>query len=232
MGDSLLSTMRKSPLFRLLELPFCQALMFEPWNAAAGRFFVALRSRGAFSALLGNGVVEEFRTISGPVLLAPSTILGSIYDAGMQLADARDAALPIDQGWPPLTVGIDVAAPERPDDWLALLLDAIRQQKSVASAPWQHNLQTVQAGDYRLQVLECRVAAKSSVTVIATDAPLLPQQLQRLADLGTAPISIAVALGNRLPRVAAGELQQLDVVSEQGLLSLVASASRLKAVQE
>lgn len=224
--------MPEARLFRLVELPFCQALMFEVWNAAPGRYFAAFRSRGAFSALLGTAVVEEFRTISAPILLAPATILGSIYDAGMQLADARDAEAPIDQGWPPLTVGIDVAAPARPDDWLPQMLRAIQRQKSSGKAPWQHALLAANAGDYRLQALQCSVANAAVATVIATDAPLLPQQLQRIADSGTAAITIAVALGNRLPRVAEGELQQVDAVSEQALDRLLASAGRLEAVEE
>jgi hypothetical protein len=97
--------MNKPSLFRMLDLPWCQAFLLENWNAAPGRFFVGYQVSGNFSALLGHGVVDEFRTISGPLLLAPADSIGGIYDAGMRLADARDVEAPIDQGWPPLTIG-------------------------------------------------------------------------------------------------------------------------------
>ncbi|MDH4125318.1 MAG: P1 family peptidase [Gammaproteobacteria bacterium] len=219
--------MAEPALFRTIDMPFCQAVQFEHWNAAPGRFFVAVRTRGAFTAMLGNGVVEEFRTLSGPVLLAPASALGGIYDAGLRLADARSLDAQIDQGWPPLTIGIDVTAPARPADWIALFLDAIRQQKSAGTPPWQNKVRAARVADYRLQRLHCHVDGKQAATIIATDAPLLPQQLQRLADRGDAPVSLAVSLGNRLPRVDAGEMQQLTAVSEQTLALLVASARRL-----
>ena len=224
--------MPEPALFNVVTTPYCQAVLFEHWNAAPGRFFVACRTRDAFTAMLGNGVVEEFRTISGPILLAPAAAIGGIYDAGMRLADARDLEAPIDQGWPPLTIGIDVAAPEFPDNWIAQFLDAIRQEKNIGTAPWQNNLREARAGDYRLQRLHSQVNGVPAATIIATDAPLLPQQLQRLADLGDAPVTIAIALGNRLPRVPASELQQLRAVSEQTLALLLASARLLESVQK
>jgi hypothetical protein len=219
-------SMAKRTLFTLIELPFCQAVLFENWNAAPGRFFVAYHTRGAFTALLGAGVVDEFHTISGPIMLCPSSILGGIYDAGMRLADARDIEANIDQGWPPLTVGVDVAAPARPDDWMDQLLLAMQTQTSFGKAPWRHTVRVVNSGDYGLQILQCSVARQAVVTILATDAPLLPQQLHRLADLGTAPVSIAIATGNRLPRVAVDELQQLSGISEQLLADLLATARR------
>jgi hypothetical protein len=219
-------------LFRVVATPYCQALLFEPWDAAPGRFIAVYQTRGAFTAMLGNGVVEEFRTISGPILLAPASTIGGVYDAGMRLADARDLEAPIDQGWPPLTIGIDVAAPEWPDNWTAQFLEAIRQEESIGEAPWRHAVKTASSGDYRLQRLHCRIGGAPAATIVATDAPLLPQQLQRLSDLGDAPVTVAVALGNRLPRVEVNELQQLNVVSERTLALLVASARRLEAAQK
>jgi hypothetical protein len=201
--------------------------MFERWDAAPGRFFAALRTRGTFTALLGHSVVDEFRTVSGPILLAPAATIGGIYDAGMRLADARDLEAPIDQGWPPLSIGIEVAAPARPDDWIAGFLDAIQHQTSTGTAPWQYNLRDARAGDYRLKRLHCVSDRQRAATIIATDAPLLPQQLQRLADCGDAPVTVAVALGNRLPRVEVSELQRIDVISEQQLALLLSAVQRL-----
>lgn len=219
-------------LFAIAGTSYCQALVFEHWNAAPGRFFVACRTRGAFTALLGNGVIEEFRTLSGPILLAPTANIGGVYDAGTRLADARDLEAPIDQGWPPLTVGIDVAAPKLPDNWIAHLLDAIRNQQRTGTAPWRHAVRTTMTGNFRVQRLHCSVGSSPAVTIIATDAPLLPQQLQRLADCGNAPITIAVSVGNRLPRVPASEFQQIDAVSEEVLGTLVDSARLLETAKK
>ena len=218
--------MDKSELFQIVESAYCQATMFERWDAVPGRFFTAYRTRHGFNPLLGNGVVDEFRTISGPILLAPSPLLGGIYDAGLQLADARDAEAPIDQGWPPLTVGIDVAAPDHSEDWMAQLLNAIQQQKSSGSALWENTVFIERCGDYCVQILQCSVAEEQAATVVATDAPMLPQQLARLADFDMAPITIAVSVGNRLPRVSANEFHQVDVISEEQLTALLAAARR------
>ena len=226
MVDGAVLQMDKRELFQIVESPHCQAMLFERWDASPGRFFVAYRTRHGFNALLGNGVVDEFRTISGPILLAPSSMLGGVYDAGLRLADARDLEAPIDQGWPPLTVGVGVAAPDRPDNWIAQFLNAIQKQESIGSAPWTNTLIAEPCDDYCLQILKCDVDEQHAVTVIATDAPMLPQQLERLADFDMAPITVAVSVGNRLPRVSASEFQQVDVISEQQLESLVAAAQR------
>jgi hypothetical protein len=218
-------SMRKSELIQVAESQHCQAMLFEDGDAGPGRFFVAYRSRHGFNAMLGNSVVDEFRTISGPILIAPSSMLGAVYDVGLRAADTRDPALPIDQGWPPLTVGIDVATPEMPNDWKEQLLKAIRQQESDSSATWTNKTFSWHSDDYRLQVLECHVAEDHAVTVVATDAPMLPQQLGRLADIDTAPLTIAVSVGNRLPRVAANVFHQVEVISEQQLSSLLAAAA-------
>ena len=216
--------MNDAALLRVVELPFCQVVMLEDWNAPPGRFFAAYRTRNDFTALLGHGVVDEFRTISGPVLLAPGPIIGGIYDAGMRLADARDIEAPIDQGWPPLTIGIDVQAPDRPEDWRARLLDAIQSETGTGSAPWSHALRDVMADSYHLRTMRCAVGERAVATIIVTDAPMLPEQLERLADTDESPIAVAVATGNRLPRVAAGQLHEVDVLADRQLDTIVRAA--------
>jgi hypothetical protein len=201
----------------MIDLPFCQVLMLEEWDAVPGRFFVACRTAGNFTKLLGQGVVDEFRTISGPILLSPADTIGGIYDAGMRLADARDLEAPIDQGWPPLTIGIDVAAPERPDDWLEHLLIALKTEQSTGAAPWSNEYSSASAGEYQIETVRCSITADIVACIVVTNAPMLPPQLERLAEVGDAPITVAVSVGNRLPRVSAGELQQVDVISEAQL---------------
>jgi len=224
--------MPDSELMQVVDLPFCQAIMLEDWNAAPGRFFAAYRARGTFSSLLGNGVVDEFRTISGPVMLAPARLLGSVYDAALHLSDTRDPGLDIDQGWPPLTVGIESEVPEFIGDRNALLLRAVQMRQSAGVPPWQYSLRSESAAGFSLQHLRCSVRRQYAASVLTTNAPLLPQQLDRLADCSSAAITIAVSTGNRLARVDVSELQTVAAVSEQILAALVASASRLEALEE
>jgi hypothetical protein len=221
------AAMSRQALFQLVELPYCQAVMIEQWDAAPGRFFVAYRSHGNFCRLLGQGVVDEFHTISAPILISPSSIMGGVYDAGMRLADDRDLEAPIDQGWPPMTVGIDTAVPAMDDNWQRQLLDAIKSGTNVATATWDSAIDTVKAGAYAVSKLSCTVNGVESVSCYVTDAPLLPQQLLRVAESGNALFSAAVSTGNRLPRVARGELHQIDVASEEQLLDIVRVANQI-----
>lgn len=213
--------MSNAELFRVVELPFCQALMFERWNPGPGRYFIGYRARHDFTAMMGNGVVDEFRTISGPILLAPTTIMGGIYDVGMRLGDARNVEAPIDQGWPPLTIGIDVSAPDRSDDWRTQMLQAIMQEKNTGAAPWKYEIVDSRSESFNIRTMRCTVGDRTAAVVIATDAPMLPEQLERLADTDNGPVTIAVSTANRLPPVAPGEAQQVNVVSEAQLNAIL-----------
>jgi len=213
--------MSKPTLFRMIDLSWCQALMLENWNAAPGRFFVGYRTSGNFSALLGQGVVDEFRTISGPLLLAPADSIGGVYDAGMRLADARDVEAPIDQGWPPLTIGIDTRSPARPDDWQEQLLDALKTEQSIGAPPWSNEFSSAGTDDYLVESSRCVNDGDIAANILVTDAPMLPIQLERLAEVGNAAVSVAVSVGNRLPRVSGGEMHQVDVVSEAQLDAII-----------
>jgi len=213
--------MSKPTLFRMIDLPWCQALMLENWNAAPGRFFVGYRTSGNFSALLGQGVVDEFRTISGPLLLAPADSIGGVYDAGMKLADARDVEAPIDQGWPPLTIGIDTRTPARPDDWQEQLLSALKTEQSIGRPPWSNEFSSARANSYLVESTRCVNDGDIAANILVTDAPMLPIQLERLADVGNADVSVAVSVGNRLPRVSGAEMHQIDAVSEAQLDAII-----------
>ena len=215
--------MSKPTLFRMLDLPWCQTLMLESWNAVPGRFFVAYRATGTFNALLGQGVVDEFRTISAPLFLAPADTIGGIYDTGMKLADARDVEAPIDQGWPPLTIGIDVRSPDRPDDWQDRLLDALKTEQSIGKPPWSNEFSSARTGNYLVESARCEVDGDIAASILVTDAPMLPLQLNRLAAASDSPITIAVSVGNRLPRVSDGEMHQIDVVSEAQLDAIISA---------
>jgi hypothetical protein len=219
--------MSSQDLMQLVELPYCQAVMIEAWDATHGRFFVAYRAQGHFNRLLGQGVVDEFHTISGPILISPSSIIGGVYDAGMRLADDRDPQAPIDQGWPPLTIGIDVTAPTLGDGWQSQFLAAIKAGSNVAAAPWDSRIKSIKAGTYTVSKLSCTADGIESLACYVTDAPLLPQQLLRVAETGDALFSVAVSTGNRLPRVARGATQKIDAASEKQLLDIVRVAKKI-----
>jgi len=218
--------MGKESLVQLVDLPFCQAMMLEQWDAAPGRFFAAYRARHGFTCLLGNGVVDEYRTISAPILLAPAAIVGGIYDAGMRLADLRDVEAPIDQGWPPLTIGIDVKAPDRNEQWRDDMRSALQSGSGKGSPPWENKRRSSAADQYKIQSVKCVLGGRTVACIIVTDAPMLPEQLDRLADTGDSPITVAVSVGNRLPRVQNGEWHEVDVISEQVLAVVVREAAK------
>ena len=106
-------------------LPWCDVLLTERWDAPAGRWFAALRTRHGFRWLLGHVVVDEYGTLSSPIFFTPRPLLGKVYDAGISLAHRRDREMALDLGWPPLCVGVDAPAPSLPMEWQRQTLDAI-----------------------------------------------------------------------------------------------------------
>ncbi|MGB6335620.1 MAG: hypothetical protein WBG96_08410, partial [Thermoanaerobaculia bacterium] len=77
-------------VFDLISLPFCRLLMVGEWNPPPQRFFAAYQRKGDYRWLLGHAVIDEFATISSPIFLAPRSLLGKIYNAGLSLGHKRD----------------------------------------------------------------------------------------------------------------------------------------------
>jgi L-aminopeptidase/D-esterase-like protein len=67
----------------------------------------------------------------------------------------------------------------------------------------------------------------ATVTVIATSAPFLPQQLRRLCDLDDSGLTFAIALGNRVVRQPEGHAQAITALSEARIAQFAAAASEL-----
>ena len=201
-------------VFELLELPDCSVLRCERWDAPRGRWFVAYRARHGYRWLLGNGVVDEFATVSSPIFIAPQALLGVVYNAGISFGHRRDADMAIDFGWPPLCAGVDRPASgaggSLEKDLLALLTGS-----ATPAAPGPELRTTV--GGYELE----RWRFHDEVTVIGTDAPLLPQQLGRLCDTDTAPLTIALATGNRVTRQQRERPQEIKIASDEAVQNLV-----------
>lgn len=207
-------------MFNLIETPYCKVLMMEPWNASRGRYFIAYRALNSFRSVLGLPVIDEFATFSSPIFFCPTPILGKIYNAGISLGHKRDPEMGIDLGWPPVVIGYEALAPELNESWEQQLLDEI-MKAGEKGGKGEGEIITVDDYEVRkLRIGECEV--------FATNAPLLPKQLQRIAQLSKAPFSIAFSTGNRL--TAQKNAQPLVVTAaSEGALSKIIEALQPKS---
>jgi hypothetical protein len=208
-------------LARLITLPFCRVVTFGAWNESPRRRFAAYRCRAGSPRLLGHAVVDEFATLSSPVFLCPRPLAGKIYDAGISLAHRRDAEMDIDQGWPPLVLGVDQPAPgftsKLEADWQQRLLEALQAPGDGEKPGRSDGFVGRDAGQDRLEW--ARVA---TADVLVTSAPLLPKQLARLCETSPLPFAVAVSTAEVLVRSPDGRPRSVAVASEgrlQGLLS-------------
>ncbi len=208
------------PVFEARSLPGCLALV--PQGAgAAGRWFAAWSGRGGARWLLGQGVLDEFGTFSSPLLLAHPANLGRLYDAGLTLAQRRDPEMPLDAGWPPLCVGAEVLERGVPADWEERIV-AVVQGEGSAAAEQARPLHFFVVGGWNLEGL-----AIGEVAILATDAPLLPRQLRRLAAAARPPFALAFSTGNRLAGTTGGAPLAVRVASEATAGALAAAAAEL-----
>ncbi|MCI0616237.1 P1 family peptidase, partial [bacterium] len=65
----------------------------------------------------------------------------------------------------------------------------------------------------RMQIGECEI--------FATNAPLLPKQLQRIAQLSNAPFSIAFSTGNRLTAQKNAQPLVVKAATEGALIKII-----------
>jgi hypothetical protein len=108
-----------------------------------------------------------------------------------------------------------------PSDLEADLLAQLTKPTTAPPAAPELNLKV---GPWSLE----RWRFNDEVTVIGTDAALLPQQLGHLSDTDTSPLTIALATGNRVTRQKDGRLQDISAVSEEtfGKLATALEAAR------
>lgn len=200
-------------MFTLIETPYCKVLMIELWNAPAGRYFISYRASQDFSSVLGLPVIDEFSTFSSPIFFCPTAILGKIYNAGISLGHKRDPEMGIDLGWPPLVIGYEAPAPELNESWEQQLLDEIMKagEKGGKDAG-----EIITIEDYEVRKLEI-----GECEVFATNAPLLPKQLQRIAQLSNSRFSIAFSTGNRLTAQKNAQPLVVQAASEAVLARIV-----------
>ena len=210
-------------MIRLVTLPFCSVVMLDVWNAAPSRYFAAYRCAGSYRWLLGHPVIDEFATISSPIFLAPRSLLGKIYNAGLSLGHRRDPEMGIDQGWPPLCVGLDAPAPELQSDWEARLLDAVAVEAPPGESP-DEAAEVRRATSAGYQVEGLRIGEAS---ILVTSAPVLPKQLDYLCEAASSAVAVAVSVGNRLERVGEGGQRAVSALSQERLEGLFPVAQEL-----
>jgi len=203
-------------VIRLVKLPYCSVVMLDVWNAAPSRYFAAYRCAGSYRWLLGHPVIDEFATISSPIFITPRSLLGKIYNAGLSLGHKRDPEMGIDQGWPPLCVGLDEPAPELPQGWEARLLEAIAEEgRSGETVQEAVEIRRATSAGYKVEGLRMGEAA-----ILVTSAPLLPKQLAYLCEASSSSVAVAVSTGNRLDRVADGAARSVSSLSRGRLNAL------------
>ena len=197
-------------MIKLVELPFCSVVMLDAWNAPPSRYFAAYRCRGTYRWLLGHPVIDEFATISAPIFLAPRSLLGKIYNAGISLGHKRDPEMGIDLGWPPLCLGLDEAAPELPSDWETRLLVSRPDE-------WRCGAWSSPQGPRRSRGRSLQLAAP---LVVVTSAPLLPKQLGHLCEAASTSVVCDGLPGQQTRASSAGAPRTVEALSQDKLSSL------------
>lgn len=200
-------------MVKFVQLPFCTVVMLDVWNASPSRYFAAYRCLDSYRWLLGHPVIDEFATISSPIFITPRSLLGKIYNAGISLGHRRDPEMGIDQGWPPLCVGLDTAAPKLPSEWEAQLLDAVVAEASSGDST-EKAAEVRRATSAGYQVEGLRIGEAS---IVVTSGPLLPKQLAYLCEAASSAVVVAVSLGNRLERVGEGARRTVRALSRRDL---------------
>lgn len=245
------------------------AIVPYPAAVAERKLFIGRFSIDGGDAMSGLGVAEDFGTFSSPIVLAPTPVVGRVYEALIRHSLGRDPGLSTEAGWPPVVVGIDDTAVNDPalvrravthahaDEALARAGRAVPTGNAgvgggLRAFGYKGGIGTAsrRAGEYALGLLaavnggrELHWAGRSLpvgeemgkpqtfAAVVATDAPLIPRQLERLA--GRAALGLArTGLWNPHTReglVLAFSTQEpaasVQMVGEERLYSLFAAAA-------
>ena len=214
------------PLLDLIAVGDCRILRWEAWNAPAGRWFFSYRAGPGYRWLMGHAVVDEFATVSAPLFFSPPRQLGKIYNAGISLGHRRNPEMAVDQGWPPFCAGIQMPSGEQGTDAEAAILAALLTPPAFAAPVDVAGIRyhSAKIGSHALEYWRLG----GQISCFATDVPLLPQQLRWLCDANFASLTLALSLGNRLPRLREGVLGQVQSTSEIQVTELLVLANELK----
>lgn len=203
------------------------AIVPYPASVEERKLFIGRFSIDGGDAMSGLGVAEDFGTFSSPIVLAPTPVVGRVYESLIRHSLSRDTGLSTVAGWPPVVVGIDDTAVNDPALVRKVLThdDTNEALASAGSAVptgnagvggglrafgYKGGIGTAsrRAGEYALGVLtavnggrelywdgrvlpvgEQTEGPQTFAAIVATDAPLIPRQLERLA--GRAALGLA-----------------------------------------
>ena len=90
------------------------AIVPYPAAVAERKLFIGRFSIDGGDAMSGLGVAEDFGTFSSPIVLAPTPVVGRVYESLIRHSLGRDTGLSTVAGWPPVVVGIDDTAVNDP----------------------------------------------------------------------------------------------------------------------
>jgi len=71
------------------------------------KLFIGSFAGSNWNEWTGWHVAQDFGTFSSPIVLCNATAVGTAYDALITFGHQRHNELPIDNGWPPLVIGVD-----------------------------------------------------------------------------------------------------------------------------
>ena len=250
------------------------AIVPYPASVEERKLFIGRFSIDSGDAMSGLGVAEDFGTFSSPIVLAPTSVVGRVYESLIRHSLGRDTGLSTVAGWPPVVVGIDDTAVNDPA-LLRKVLTHAHADAALASAGsavptgnagvggglqafgYKGGIGTAsrRTDEYALGVLTAinggrelhwagrvlpagakgQEGPQTFAAVVATDAPLIPRQLERLA--GRAALGLArTGLWNPQTREGlvlafstTGIIQEPDaavrMVDEEKLYSLFAAGA-------
>ena len=203
------------------------AIVPYPASVEERKLFIGRFSIDGGDAMSGLGVAEDFGTFSSPIVLAPTPVVGRVYESLIRHSLGRDTGLSTVAGWPPVVVGIDDTAVNDPalvrkvlthahaDEALASAGSAVPTGNAgvgggLQAFGYKGGIGTAsrRTDEYALGVLtainggrelhwagrvlpagEGAEGPQTFAAVVATDAPLIPRQLERLA--GRAALGLA-----------------------------------------
>ena len=90
------------------------AIVPYPASVEERKLFIGRFSIDGGDAMSGLGVAEDFGTFSSPIVLAPTPVVGRVYESLIRHSLGRDTGLSTVAGWPPVVVGIDDTAVNDP----------------------------------------------------------------------------------------------------------------------
>ncbi|MRG93793.1 P1 family peptidase [Polyangium spumosum] len=199
------------------------------------KFSLGVYVAGAGLAFTGVQVAEDFGTFASPIVLCNATSVGAAYDALITRGHRRDPELPVDDGWPPVVVGIDDGYLNdlrrrrvKHDDVLAACEAARGDVPASGSVGIGRGLVALGykggVGDasaaarvgenpFVVGVLlvanggaprggAVRAASPGFAAIVATDAPLFPEELRWLGEAAMRGVDAAATIGGEEGRLA------------------------------